>query len=232
MVHFNTARFHAEQRASMNIAGSRAIDRLLCMSTPPRRIVTLGSKTEKLQYPNCITFTVFSDFFLLLRRLSDEEALHLVKDWFTRQTHFPASATLSAPNSQYHLKMTSPQHYTIIVEHYDSMAIILATWDTLSRARLTAGIVKLSATPFGVYAPDIDVLCQIEFFMAKEAMDRRLRCPTCPHAIDRSPFPVTAFTVSSADRHIKLFCSSRGLLHESSSLRQDHGSVPACPARG
>ena len=48
MIQFNAARFYAEQRASMNVAGSRAIDRLLCKSTPSRRIITLGSKTVAL----------------------------------------------------------------------------------------------------------------------------------------------------------------------------------------
>ena len=37
MVQFNTARFNAEQRASMNVASSRANDRLLCKSRPTDR---------------------------------------------------------------------------------------------------------------------------------------------------------------------------------------------------
>jgi len=99
----------------MNMTGSRAIDRLLCKSTPPRRLVTLGTKTAKLQYPSCITFTAFSDFLLLLHIISCEEAIPLVKDWFTGIAHFPSSATLSATNSQYHLITTTPQNYSIIV---------------------------------------------------------------------------------------------------------------------
>ena len=211
MIQLNTARFHADQRASMNTAGSRAIDRLLCKSTPPRRIVMLGSKTPSLLYPNCITFTVLSDFIPLLHRISSEEVIQLVKDWVAGIAHFPSSVTLSAPNSRYHLETTLPRTYTIIVEHCDSMSTILAPWDTLSRARLTAGTVDLSATTFGVYARDTDVLCQIEFFMAMETVDRRLRCPTCPHVTDRSPIPISGFTVSATDRHIKFFCSLCGL---------------------
>ena len=123
------------------------------------------------------------------------EAIQLVEDWVTGIAYFPSDVTLSAPNSQYHLRTTLPQNYTIIVEHYDSMSIILANWDILSRARLTAGAVEVYATTFGVYDWDTDTLCQILDFMAMEAMDRHLRCPTCPHAIDRSPLSISGFTV-------------------------------------
>ena len=68
-------------------------------------------------------------------------------------------------------------------------------------------------------------LCQIEFFMAMEAMDRRTRCPTCSPSTDRSILPISGFKTSSDDRHIKLFCSSCGILHERASLRQDQRSV-------
>ena len=107
--------------------------------------------------------------------MSSEEATQLVNDWVAKIALFPSRVTLSAPTSQYHLETTSPQAYSIIVEHYDSMSTLLTHWDTLSRERLTIGIVSLFAIPFGAYARDTDILCQIDFFMAMEAMDRRLR---------------------------------------------------------
>ena len=97
MVQFNTARFHAEQRASMNVPGSRAIARLLCKTTPQRRLITLSSKAEDLKYPNCVTLNVLSDFIRLLASIGGKAAARLVQDWLDKVEQFPSSVTLSAP---------------------------------------------------------------------------------------------------------------------------------------
>ena len=82
-----------------------------------------------------------------------------------------------------------------------------------------------------MHARDTDVLCQVDFFMAMEAMDRRTRCPTCPFSIDRHILPISGFKTVSGDQHIKFFCSSCSILHERASLRQDKRSVPPLIAK-
>jgi hypothetical protein len=77
-----------------------------------------------------------------------------------------------------------------------------------------------------MYARDSDILSQIDFFMAMEAMDRRIRCTIRPRSADHLILPLLGFMTASGDKHIRFFCSAYGLLHKRSALRQDQRLVP------
>lgn len=160
----------------MDVAASRAIERVLCKTAPPRRLITLSSKAENLKYPTCVTFTVVSDITRLLVSIGGKEAARLVKHWLDEVAPFPSSVTLSAPTLPHHLRTTTPPNYSILVEH-------MTPWPPYSPAGIhypvsgqLRGTLDLSAIEFGIYARDTDVLCQIERFMAMEAMHRRCGC--------------------------------------------------------
>ena len=165
----------------MNIAGSRAIARLLCKTVPPRRIVTLNSKTANLQYPNCIRFSDIDVFMALVKALTDQSSTNLVHIWLGAHVGLERTVTLGSQKEQYHLRQSVNGTCSILLEHYDSLATILDKWQTLSIRTRSTGLISLSVTPCGTYTRDSDILCQIEFFMASEAMDRNLRCPFCPY---------------------------------------------------
>ena len=122
MAQFNLARFHTEQRSSMNVPGSKAIARLLCKTSPPRRLTTLRSKSEELQFPNGIRPANTQTLLLLLEALG-AGAVEAAKGWVESQD----SGTVSVGNEalQLFLAREGTGGIDIILSQYDSLALIL-----------------------------------------------------------------------------------------------------------
>ena len=234
MAQGNLARFPSEQRSSMNVPGSKAIVRLLCKTSPPRRLTTLRSKSEELQFPNCIRPANTQTLLLLLEALG-AGAVEAAKGWVESQD----SGTGSVGNEALQLfrAREGAGGIDIILSQYDSLAsaVILSAWQKVPISTRRACPLQLLAAAYGQYSRDTDVLAQIEYFMAAEALDNYIHCPVCPRSDSEVLNPVSGFVTTSLEhgsrRHLKWFCTQCGTLLEREELVKDPRVIPPLLSR-
>ena len=113
----------------------------------------------------------------------------------------------------------------IILSQYDSLAIILSAWQKVPISTRQACPLQLLAVAYGQYSRDTDVLAQIEYFMAAEAIDNYIHSPVCPRSDLEVLKPISGFVTTSLEhasrRHLKCFCTQCGTLLEREELVKD-----------